>query len=191
MDPFSCLNDFDIAPIIEFLDPIDIIRLQRVSRTWHSILSSEWVSRVALISHFPRTAEASAFRDLPATTSAILPYRRAAYRYHTRRLGLPTTVHEVLLDCENDAIEWDAADGYAAWTSHEDKIIRIQSLTEGVDSRSYVSLAECCCVGEDKISEADLKKARMNVQMGRGLLVVTMNFYESRKDGYGYGRRAM
>ncbi|KAH0608493.1 uncharacterized protein H6S33_001627 [Morchella sextelata] len=190
MDPFTHLGDFEIAPIIELLDPIDIIRLQGVSRTWYRLLASEYIARIALISHFPRTAEAVEFREsLPNPHSVVLPYRRAAYRFHTRRLGLPTRVHEVLLDCSDEAsIEWDAADGYAAWTSHEDRVLRVQSL-EG-DKRILVALDPLCLDG-GVVKMSDLVRARMNVQMGKGLLVVTLNFYDSPTDGYGFGRRAL
>lgn len=97
----------------------------------------------------------------------------------------------MLLDCsDGDAIEWDAADGFAAWTSHEDRILRIQSLTEGPGSKIFVGL-DGCCLGDRKISQQDLRRARLNVQMGKGLLVVTLNFYDTPEDGYGFGRRAL
>lgn len=97
----------------------------------------------------------------------------------------------MLLDCsDGDAIEWDAADGFAAWTSHEDRVLRIQSFTEGPASRIFVELDKCC-LNDGQISQHDLRRARLNVQMGKGLLVVTLNFYDTPEDGYGFGRRAL
>lgn len=142
MDPFSRLGEFEIAHLVEFLGPIDIIRLQRVSKSWRSMLNSDYVSRIALLHHFPHVSQSQELRDShsppdsrePVAIDARLLWRRVVYQYHTRRMGQPTRMHQVLLDFTDSSLEWDVAEGYAAWISNErdDRILRVKSL-EGPD----------------------------------------------------------
>ncbi|KAI5850388.1 hypothetical protein DFP73DRAFT_524141 [Morchella snyderi] len=72
-DPFRKLNIYELAIIAELLPPIDIIRLRRVSRTWNNILSSEYICKVALQAHFPRSKETKRLHEMNAST--IVPAR--------------------------------------------------------------------------------------------------------------------
>lgn len=56
-DPFERLDQHVIALVTELLDPVDIIRLQRVNRNWNAILGSEYIARVGLLAHFPQSPE--------------------------------------------------------------------------------------------------------------------------------------
>lgn len=138
MDPFSRLGEFEIAHLVEFLEPIDIIRLQRVSKSWRSMLNSDYLSRIGLLHHFPNVSQSRELRDShlvlgskePVPVDAVLLWRRVVYQYHTRRMGQPTRMHQVLLDFADPYLEWDVAEGYAAWISNEreDKVLRVKSL---------------------------------------------------------------
>lgn len=138
MDPFSRLGDFEIAHLVEFLDPIDIILLQRVSKLWRGVLNSSYVSRIALLHHFPYVSQSRDLRDshsmgrVPVGDVTLL-WRRVVYQYHTRRMGQPTRMHQVLLDYTDSLLEWDVAEGRAAWISNErdDKVLRVKSLEGG------------------------------------------------------------
>jgi len=57
MDPFQVLNIYEIAMIVEFLPPVDVVRLRRVSSVWDRVLSSDYICKVALQAHFPHSRE--------------------------------------------------------------------------------------------------------------------------------------
>ncbi|PWW79236.1 hypothetical protein C7212DRAFT_304104, partial [Tuber magnatum] len=43
--------------IVEFLPPVDVVRLRRVSSVWDRVLSSDYICKVALQAHFPHSRE--------------------------------------------------------------------------------------------------------------------------------------
>ncbi|PUU82170.1 hypothetical protein B9Z19DRAFT_1061992 [Tuber borchii] len=57
VDPFQVLNIYEIAMIVEFLPPVDVVRLRRVSSVWDRVLSSDYICKVALQAHFPHSKE--------------------------------------------------------------------------------------------------------------------------------------
>ena len=113
-DPFSYLDSDSIAHIIPHVDPLDIIVLQRVSRAWRELLNSEWIARHALVTHFPYSSETAGFREGGAR-GVTLDFRRCVYRYHTRRLGLPTSVRHMVLEPSLGVAEWGTTGGECSW----------------------------------------------------------------------------
>jgi hypothetical protein len=136
IDPFAKLDFDTITQIMGFIPPIDIIRLQKVSRLWWKILGSERVSRVALIRHFPHSSETFAFKraracceredggdkdtkkekETSGEISAVMIFRRCVYRSYTRSMGWPTTVSHLVIDdgssrAGHGIIQWDASGG--------------------------------------------------------------------------------
>ncbi|RPB02342.1 hypothetical protein L873DRAFT_1787722 [Choiromyces venosus 120613-1] len=57
VDPFKVLNIFELAMIVEYLPPVDVVRLRRVSSEWDRVLSSDYICKVALQANFPHAKE--------------------------------------------------------------------------------------------------------------------------------------
>ena len=56
-DPFHRLPATVLADIVRYIEPIDVVRSQRVSRKWKSWLASEYIATLALKAHFPESEE--------------------------------------------------------------------------------------------------------------------------------------
>lgn len=147
MDPFSRLGEFEVAHLVEFLSPIDIIRLQRVSKLWRYMLNSDYISRIALLRHFPHVSQSRELRDSHFSKSSVpvdvvLLWKRVVYQYHTRRMGQPTRMHQVLMDFTDSQLEWDVAEGYVAWISNvrDDRVLRVKSLEPGESELREIEL---------------------------------------------------
>lgn len=70
-DPFQKLHIYELAIIVELLAPVDVVRLRRVSKTWNDILASDYICKVALQAHFPRSKETKQLHQMNATTTAF------------------------------------------------------------------------------------------------------------------------
>lgn len=75
LDPFRHLTLSEVAIIVEFLNPIDIVRSQLVCRRWRTILDSYHISRVALIKHFPMEKETFKYK-LARQRESLMPVER-------------------------------------------------------------------------------------------------------------------
>jgi hypothetical protein len=116
MDPFLALDSDTIANILTFLAPVDVIRLQRVNRRWHQLLSSKWIARLALVSHFPHSSEAMELRSSGGGEDGdggdpVRSYRRAVYRSYTRAMGWPSRIQSFVLETGGGVLEWGTAGG--------------------------------------------------------------------------------
>lgn len=131
LDPFSTLGEHELAIIVEYLDPLDVIRGQLVSRLWRHYLNSEQLSKIALLHAFPQAKETLDYKKVQQrrelarlavgdgshddnnllgedeAVDAVLSFRRCVYRMHTRKLGQPTTLLYHILESEDGSIELD------------------------------------------------------------------------------------
>ena len=210
LDPFQKLTELELLLVVEHLDPVDIIRLQAVSRSWRSLLDSDSVSRTALFRHFPNSPDTIAWRENAATRyrpltvpvhkrarkdvppeqdSVRIVFRRCVYRQHTRTCGRPTTIisHPIKLDTN---IEWDGAGGYVAWLADETKAC-VQKIGGELGSLKCVDYMKVLEKLETSLPLLDVGASKVNVQIGDGIVCVTSNLYETQNDAYGSGRKAM
>lgn len=64
MDPFKLFDESLLSIIVEYLLSEDVIRLQLVSRRWHEMLSSNFISKVAFLHHFSWSGDAFRYYKL-------------------------------------------------------------------------------------------------------------------------------
>ena len=121
MDPFDFL-DFDIViGIVRLIDPLDVVKLQCVSRSWKQVLGSNWLARLTLAWHFPNTTEAATIKNSNNSEDAAMAYRRCLYRVHMMRMGCPSKINHIMIDYVNISPDmyfgnwtrWDVIGGMA------------------------------------------------------------------------------
>ncbi|KAF8467787.1 hypothetical protein BDZ91DRAFT_126801 [Kalaharituber pfeilii] len=169
-DPFERLDLNVVAMVVELLNPVDIVRLQRVSQSWHDILGSEYISRIALLAHFPNSTEAKQLveknargKEIPTepptepiekeqrkkrrkknkTVESTLPeavvgFRRATFRLHTRALAKPSKVHKHRLHHVSEK-SFAATSTHLFW-AESSRNIWVQTIGEGVGGRRALKL---------------------------------------------------
>jgi hypothetical protein len=69
------------------------------------------MARRALVCHFPYSPETREFLKSDGMRPVALDYRRCAYRDHTRRMGLPTSIRYVIVEPSLGAAEWGTTAG--------------------------------------------------------------------------------
>jgi len=166
VDPFERLHLNVIALMVELLNPVDIVRLQRVSHNWNNILGSEYIARVALLAHFPHSPEAKELVGNNARGEAkdgqkdelekpvkrrrknkiderkpapeVVGFRRATFRLHTRALAKPSKVHKYRLHHVSEK-SFTATSTHLFWAK-SNRNIWVQSIGEGVGGRRSLRL---------------------------------------------------
>ncbi|KAF8455690.1 hypothetical protein BGX38DRAFT_1140333 [Terfezia claveryi] len=166
VDPFGRLDLHVIALVVELLNPVDIVRLQRVSHHWNSTLGSEYIARVALLAHFPHSPEAIELVDNNAKGKTkeiqedqlekpakrrrksrtdekkpapeVVSFRRATFRLHTRALAKPSKVHKYRLHHVSEK-SFTATSTHLFW-AESNRNIWVQSIGEGVGGRRSLRL---------------------------------------------------
>ncbi|KAH8146156.1 uncharacterized protein LAJ45_09846 [Morchella importuna] len=179
MDPFTLLGDFEIAHLVEYLPPVDLIRLQLVSKHWRAVLNSPYISRIALLHHFPHVPQSRDLRDSHTRADApsldvTLLWRRVVYQYHTRRTGQPTRMHQVLLNFADAMMEWDVGEGKVAWISNRtDKVLRVKNL-EGDGEVREIDISPWW-LEEDEEGVAGYLRVQ-TLKIVKGLVILSMEY---------------
>ncbi|KAF8253072.1 hypothetical protein K440DRAFT_657604 [Wilcoxina mikolae CBS 423.85] len=199
-DPFARLDGDAVAYIIELLHPLDVILLQRVSRSWKLLLSSDWTSRIALIHHFPCSPEAIAFKksqgsstdEEEPTISAVQSFRRCVYRSHTRKMGCPTSVSHLILEPYwlGGMIEWGIAGDYVCWVTSAQTTLHSQSISRGPSSRRSAVIMDVVAEHNLPISNEDIAGSLLRIQVADEVLSIILNCYDDIDDDNMSGRRA-
>ncbi|KAA8898641.1 hypothetical protein FN846DRAFT_962053, partial [Sphaerosporella brunnea] len=187
-DPLIRLDSDILAQIVTYLEPVDVVRLQRVSRGWMMLLGSQWIARVALIAHFPYTTVALELCN-KEQIDAVLSYRRCVYRSHTRALGCPTRISHFVLEPTAGILEWGTAGEYVCWVARPSTTLYCQRIGGGPGSRVSVLFMDVIREHNLPISRDDIVDSLLRLQIG-DVLSVTLNCYDGIDDDDGSGRRA-
>ncbi|KAI5808176.1 hypothetical protein DFH27DRAFT_298374 [Peziza echinospora] len=166
VDPLQYLDVNVVAIIVEMLNPVDVVRLRRVSRIWNETLGSEYITRVALLAHFPDSPEALELVRSNARGKAkeneslgegvsrkrrkkvkepewkippaVLGFRRATFRLHTRSLAKPSKVHKYRLHHVSEK-SFAATSTHLFW-AESNRNLWVQNIGEGVGGRRSLRL---------------------------------------------------
>ncbi|KAL3429869.1 hypothetical protein BDV09DRAFT_202709 [Aspergillus tetrazonus] len=122
-DPFRCLN-FDCASIIfEYLDPVSIVRCERVDKAWRKLMRL-WICTLGLRIHFPDAWNPEIEQDENVSVKA---YKEQAAPFATFPAGKASAGRKISAYMKLFTVAGD----YAAW--YDGRRIRWQDLSFRAD----------------------------------------------------------
>lgn len=142
MDPFTVFSIHELALVVEYLSPEDVVRLQCVSRGWREVLNSNFISKIAFLQHFSWSCELFEYcRLLESVNSEVIEKEKTGYsgtgvpsnidydfiiafrKALRRRMGLrnaePRRIHDLVVSA--GPVKWAVSNSnepcYFAWVS--------------------------------------------------------------------------